>query len=110
MSDIAKVVGERLKHYRKKAALSQEALAEKAGLHYTYIGQLERGEKNATLESIEKVAMALTIPLEVLLKNVAASNEEDRIASECYNRILLLPQKEQEAVSDIIERVLEFRA
>ena len=43
MSDIAKTVGRRLRSYRLALGLSQERLAERAGLHPTYIGQVERG-------------------------------------------------------------------
>ena len=53
MSDIAKIIGQRIRNYRTQKGLSQEKLAELAGCHPTYIGQLERGEKNATLESVE---------------------------------------------------------
>jgi transcriptional regulator with XRE-family HTH domain len=54
----------------KRAALrlSQEELAERAGLHRTYIGMIERAEKNITLENIEKLAKALKTPLHELLK------------------------------------------
>lgn len=54
MSEISKITGQRIRNYRVQQGLSQEKLAEMAGCHPTYIGQLERGEKNATLESIEK--------------------------------------------------------
>mgnify|MGYP003294991583 CR=1 FL=1 len=54
MSELAKTVGQRIRNYRTKLGLSQEKLAELSGCHPTYIGQLERGEKNATIESIEK--------------------------------------------------------
>ena len=63
MSTIALQVGQRIRNYRIQAGLSQEKLAELASYHPTYIGQLERGEKNATLESIERVASALNVPL-----------------------------------------------
>ena len=53
MKDLAKVVGQRIRNYRTQLGLSQEKLAELACCHPTYIGQLERGEKNATLDSID---------------------------------------------------------
>ena len=54
MSEIAKSIGQRIRNYRTKQGLSQEKLAELSGCHPTYIGQLERGEKNATLRSEER--------------------------------------------------------
>ena len=53
MSDIAKILGQRIRNYRTAKGFSQEKLAELSGCHPTYIGQIERGEKNATIESIE---------------------------------------------------------
>ena len=46
MEDISKIIGRRIRGFRKQKKLSQEALAEKCDLHPTYIGQLERGEKS----------------------------------------------------------------
>ena len=57
MSEISKLIGQRIRNYRTQQKLSQEKLAELSGCHPTYIGQVERGEKNATLESIEKIAV-----------------------------------------------------
>ena len=55
--------GNRVRQLRKLENLSQEELAEKAGLHRTYIGMIERAEKNITLVNIEKIALALNIAL-----------------------------------------------
>ncbi|HTY13464.1 MAG TPA: helix-turn-helix transcriptional regulator [Candidatus Omnitrophota bacterium] len=54
-------MGGRIQTLRKKKQLSQEELAEQAGIHRTYIGAVERGEKNATIETLEKIASALNI-------------------------------------------------
>lgn len=55
--------GLRVRNLRKEKRLSQEELAYKANLHRTYIGMIERGEKNITLVNIQKIANALEIRL-----------------------------------------------
>lgn len=55
--------GERVRKERLKQNLSQEKLAEIAGLHRTYIGMIERGEKNITLANIEKIAKSLNVTI-----------------------------------------------
>ena len=47
---------------------SQEELAARAGVHRTYIGMIERAEKNITLENIERISLALKIPVGELLR------------------------------------------
>lgn len=61
--------GENVKRYRRQAGMSQEKLAECAGLHRTYIGMIERAEKNITLCNMVKIANALGIGVEALLCN-----------------------------------------
>ena len=53
--------GEKVREIRKEKGLSQEELAYRANLHRTYIGMIERAEKNITLLNIEKIANALEI-------------------------------------------------
>lgn len=72
MSDIISRFGKRVKYYRIKQKLSQEKLAELSGLHPTYIGQVERGEKNCTLETAEKIAGGLQMPLTDLIGDFSA--------------------------------------
>lgn len=60
--------GDRVREERAKQGLSQESLAAKAKVHRTYIGMIERAEKNITLENIEKIAKALGISISELLK------------------------------------------
>ena len=55
--------GKRVRAQRTNLELSQEELASRAGVHRTYIGMIERAEKNITLENIEKVAKALNLKL-----------------------------------------------
>lgn len=64
---ILKKFGKRVREERLKQNLSQEELAEKAEVHRTYIGMIERAEKNITLQNIEKIAKALRISLDKLM-------------------------------------------
>lgn len=60
--------GMNVQEQRKSQLLSQEQLAELAGVHRTYIGMIERAEKNITLRNMERIANALHIPVTELLK------------------------------------------
>ena len=59
--DIVKVFGENVKKYRVQAGLSQEAFAEKCGLHRTYISAVECCRRSISLENIQRIADALEI-------------------------------------------------
>jgi transcriptional regulator with XRE-family HTH domain len=56
-----------LKRFRLALGLSQEALAERAGLHRNYVGCIERNEKNVSLDSLERISKALGVPPEELI-------------------------------------------
>jgi transcriptional regulator with XRE-family HTH domain len=58
-----KIIGEAIRLYRKKAGLTQEALAEIVGLNPKYIGEIERGEKIISIEALLRVAKAVKIPV-----------------------------------------------
>ena len=62
--------GQRVRELRKKLWISQEKLAEIAGLHRTYIWNVERWEKNISLENIEKLAKALNVKIKDLFDNL----------------------------------------
>ena len=61
--------GDKVRELRKEKGLSQEQLSFKADLHRTYIGMIERGEKNITLVNIEKIANALKVSINDLLND-----------------------------------------
>jgi transcriptional regulator with XRE-family HTH domain len=60
--------GDKVRLLRKDLGFSQEDLADKAGLHRTYIGMIERGEKNITLTNVEKISKALGVEISELFK------------------------------------------
>ena len=65
--DILIKFGNRVRELRKERKLSQEDLAHKAGFHRTYIGMIERAERNITLCNIERISIALDMPITKLL-------------------------------------------
>jgi len=60
--------GQRVRELRMALGVSQEALADRAGLHRTYVGSIERGERNLSLDAIWCLADALGVPAADLLK------------------------------------------
>jgi transcriptional regulator with XRE-family HTH domain len=63
------VVASNLRRLRKELGISQEDLAEKCGLHRTYVGAIERNERNITLQTLEKLAESLGVSPQDLLKD-----------------------------------------
>lgn len=60
--------GQKVREERVRLDLSQEELARRAGVHRTYVGMIERGEKNITLTNIEKISKALGLSLDEITK------------------------------------------
>lgn len=66
--NIIKTVSKNIKKYRTQRGYSQENLAELANLHRTYIGSIERGERNLSLKNLQRIADALEVKPEELIK------------------------------------------
>ena len=66
--DLQKKVGRNIRSYRQRRGMSQEAFAEVLGVHRTYMGGLERGERNLTLRSLERIAEQMGIEVEELMR------------------------------------------
>lgn len=66
MGDIRRVLGSNIKKVRREKKISQEQLANLCGLHRTYVGAIERGERNVSLINIQKIAKALKVPIQKL--------------------------------------------
>lgn len=68
--DIRKIVGKRIRFLREQLKLSQEELAFRSGLHRTYIGGIERGERNPTVSTLSKIAKAMDIKIHDIFNNI----------------------------------------
>lgn len=67
-TDLQKLVAENLRRFRQNLHISQEQLADICGYHRTYIGSIERGERNITLTTLGSLATALNVtPCEMLV-------------------------------------------
>lgn len=77
--DIVKVFGSNVRRYRKLSGLSQEAFAEKCGLHRTYISAVECCRRSISLENIQRIADALQVDTyQLFLENTqSAGGQED---------------------------------
>lgn len=110
MSDIAKILGQRIRNYRTAKHLSQEKLAELSGHHPTYIGQIERAEKNVSVESIEKISTALNVSLSKLFEKLGAEDDATQsIPLECYELISAKPKAEQEQILRILIEIDKYK-
>ena len=111
MKPITLLVGDNIRRLRKERGLSQEQLALKAGMNQSYMGQVERGEKSATIDSLDKIANALEIELEQLFHFEATVSREntmtflEKINFELRGRT----EEEQEEVYRFIKQLLLFR-
>ena len=82
-----------------------------SGCHPTYIGQLERGEKNATIESIDKIATALNVPMSTLFEQLGGQADGSRnIPLECYEFLSAKTPEEQEQLFKILLEMDKYRS
>lgn len=73
--DLQRTVGRNIRIYREAKGLSQEAFAEELGVHRTYMGGIERGERNLTLKSLERLAGRLQLDPLALLQGDAGRDD-----------------------------------
>jgi len=92
--------------------MTQEELGDKAGLHWTYIGGVERGEKNLTIKSLEKIARALNVSLKDLLSPVKLTSpktEKEKLLSEITRILQRQKEKDLHLILKVIKDVLNWR-
>ena len=75
MKDIQTSFGEVIRDARVSRGYSQEELADLCGMHRTYISDIERGLRNISLENIEKLGIALNVPLSILFAQIEVEND-----------------------------------
>ncbi|UQZ84561.1 HTH-type transcriptional regulator SinR [Paenibacillus konkukensis] len=110
MNSLLRLVGEQLRLVRRARGLTQEELAEKCGLSFSYISDIERGSRNVTLESLDKIMTALDImPSEVFnFKDIDSVNAADdkRMMVEILRSLLV--ERRPDEVRFILKMAQEF--
>jgi len=109
VSEISKLIGQRIRNYRTQQKLSQEKLAELSGCHPTYIGQVERGEKNATIESIERISSALKVSLSELFEKIGDVGNNEGIPLKCYEFLSAKSKSEQEHLYRMLIEIDKYK-
>lgn len=111
MGSISEQLGEHIRLLRQNRGLSQEQLALRANLNTSFLGQIERGGKKPTIETLEKIVNALDITFEEFFsfeRNIDRKKDTaiiDKIAFELNGRTY----DEQEAVYSLIKQILQFK-
>lgn len=109
MSEFTLIVGKRIRKARKAKNLTLEELAECCGLHPAYIGQLERGERNATIATLESVSYALNVPIERFVEYITPGMaSQETAANECYNLILEQTPRTQKRLLAILQNMAQL--
>jgi len=99
-------VGNRIRELRKAKGWTQEQLAEAAGLHYSYIGGVERGDRNISLETLEKIITGLTVPAVEIFK-FEEDTEHRRAIDEHMTLISELDAKDIRALARATKEIIE---
>lgn len=110
MSEITEIIGRRIRDYREGQKMSRETLAELADLHPTYIAQLERGEKNATINTLDRVCNALGITMEQLFEKINNQPKRNTISCCCYNLVHNQSPQKQKHLYAILKEIVNLES
>ncbi|MGE4297902.1 MAG: helix-turn-helix domain-containing protein [Desulfovibrionaceae bacterium] len=102
MENILEAVGAKIRILRKGSGLSQQALAERAGVSYKYLGEIERGQVSLSVEILLKIAQALNVQSTDILEESAV----DSVRSRAVFIMAELPESEQKLAVELLEALL----
>jgi transcriptional regulator with XRE-family HTH domain len=102
VGNLLEVVGARIRSLRKENGLSQQALAERAGVSYKYLGEIERGQVSLSVEILIKIAQALHVQSADILEQPAM----DSVKSRALFIMEELPKKEKNLAVELLEALL----
>ena len=91
MDDMSIQLGERIRYFREASGLSQDELANRAGIAMQYLSRLERGKTNPTVGILNQIALALAVPLPVLV-DYATTRTRSQLLHDIHERIEVMPE------------------
>ncbi|TVY02161.1 helix-turn-helix domain-containing protein [Cohnella terricola] len=107
--NVLRAVGQRLRDIRKQTGLSQEELGEKAGFHFSYIGGVERGEKNISLLNLQKIADALEVHIYDFFQYTSykksGNSEKSVLIDELTNKLISLKTSDLKKVNLLLDEL-----
>lgn len=108
--DITTEIGNRIRFYRRERKLSQEELALRSDLHPSYIGQLERGLKTPSIDTIYKITKSLDITMSEFLGSIEAIDKvKDSYAMKTYYLIEQESLHNQKNIYEIVKSILSLK-
>ncbi|MCP3775228.1 helix-turn-helix domain-containing protein [Paenibacillus sp. MZ04-78.2] len=105
MSELRYLVGERIRAIRKAKGLTQLQLAELSSLDDAYIGAVERGERNFTIDTLEKIHTALQVDTADLFRNDAVKNKDELVRRQATDEFIALISDLKSEQIEIVKRI-----
>ena len=100
-----KALGKRIREERRKLNLTQEKLADKVSVTYSYIGQVERGERGISLETLINISNCLGVTVDFLLENYM-DNEDEYLRQLWIKLMKNRADKEQEMIINVVKTIV----
>lgn len=106
--EIMQATADRIRHLRRQRDISQEELALRAGINTVYYGQIERGQKCPTVDTLYKIAVGLDVPLPDLLRFDTPSTDMEDLNEYMERLIKRVPPNKAAQVIKILESVVDL--
>ncbi len=108
--NLSEIVGNNIRFHRTKQNISQEQLAEYSDLHPSYIGQLERGKKKPTIDTLYKISRGLKVPLTTILGGIDELDDtNDNYPYKCYLLVSKQTAPNQVVLYEILQNALSIK-
>lgn len=111
MLNLSDIFGNKLKYIRRSLKITQEELALKCGMEASHIGQLERGEKNPTLNTLYRISNGLNISIPELIdfENELIFEEQDEVTNKLLSYLKEMDSNEKNQILDIIKVLKKYK-